>query len=143
MVLTTDNKSIELTYSTRNVVKMLDALGTNDIKTIVFDGLNKMDIRRLAVVIQQLASPRTYTVSEIYDFIDEYKANHGCSIKEIYTDIINDLNDNYFFDRKMSPEELAEVVRNPLATSMDDVVTQAVKDAVGKIAAEAITAPLT
>ncbi len=142
MILTTETRTIELTYSTRNVVKMLDALGTNDIKSIVFDGLNKMDARKLAIIIQQL-SGKNLSVAEIYDFIDAYKAEHECSIREIYTNIITDLNDNYFFDQKMSPEKLAELMSNPMITTMDDVVTQAVRDAVGKIASETIAAPLT
>lgn len=142
MILTTETKTIELTYSTRNVVKMLDALGTNDIKSIVFDGLNKMDARKLAIIIQQL-SGKNLSVAEIYDFMDAYKAEHSCSIREIYTNIITDLNDNYFFDQKMSPEKLAELMDNPMITTMDDVVTQAVRDAVGKIASETIAAPLT
>lgn len=142
MILTTETRTIELTYSTRNVVKMLDALGTNDIKSIIFDGLNKMDARKLAIIIQQL-SGKNLSVAEIYDFIDTYKAEHECSIREIYTNIITDLNDNYFFDQKMSPEKLAELMANPMITTMDDVVTQAVRDAVGKIASETIAAPLT
>ena len=143
MILTTENRTIELNLSTRNIVKMLDALGTNDIKSVVFDGLNRMDAKKLAVIMQQLAAPKVYSIPELYDFIDMYKSEHGCSIKEMYTSIISDLNENYFFDRKMMPEELSDLMNNPLATSMDEVVTQAVKDAVGRIATESIAAPLT
>lgn len=138
MTLATNEKSIELNYSTRNVVKILDAFETNNIKDVVFDGLNKMDVRKLAIIIQQLASPEKWLITDIYDFIDAYKTEHECTIKDIYVDIINDFNDNYFFDAKMTPEELEETIKNPLAIGMEEIMMRAVKQSIEQIATEKV-----
>lgn len=142
MILQTENKTISLKLSTRNVVNMLDAIGSNDIKTLVFEGLHKMDAKLLACVIGQLSEEKM-SLNDVYDFLDEYKSEKECSIREIYQNIIAELNDNYFFEKKIPAPELSELLSNPLMMGMDSVVQQAVKDAVGKIAQESVTAPLT
>lgn len=137
MTFITENNSIELKLTTRNVTKMLNALGTNDLKTIMFDGAGKMDAKIMAIIVQSLSgTPKS--IGEIYDFIDEYKRENKCSLKKMYELIITDFNENYFFDRLMSEEEITELINNPLITTMDGVVAQAVRDVVGKIAMDTI-----
>lgn len=143
MILNTEKKTIELKFSTRNVVRMLEAVKADDVKVLVFEGMHKMDTKLLANVIQQLAVTPERSLTDIYGFIDDYKAENECSIKDIYQMIITELNDNYFFDKKMSAEEVEELAKNPLMTGMDSIVQQAVRDAVGKIAQQSVLAPLT
>lgn len=119
-------------------MKILDAFETNNIKDVIFDGLNKMDVRKLAIIIQQLASPEKWSITDIYDFIDAYKAEHECTIKDIYVDIINDFNDHYFFDVKMTREELEETIKNPLAIGMEEIMMRAVKQSIEQIATEKV-----
>lgn len=141
MILQTGNKTISLKFSTRNIVNMLDAIGSNDVKTLVFNGLNKLDSKLLACIFCQLSEDKM-SVNEAYDFIDSYKSENECSIREIYQKIIVEINNNYFFEEKIPMPELSEMMSNPLMTGMDNVVQQAVRDAVGKIAQESMTAPL-
>lgn len=138
MILTTENKTITLSLKTRNVVRTLDLMGKTDIKKALFEGLNRADAKTLAQTLVGLSDERL-TVGEMYDFIDDYKAEHGCSVREIYADLITALNEKYFFGAKLSPEELENAFGNPITVDMDAVVEKIMEEMTRDAAKQSLT----
>ena len=109
MILSTNNVTHELILNNRNVVRMLDMLGTDDLSAAMLDGMNHVNTKKLATAIYALDRSNFKSVDEVYDFLDDYKAEHECTVREIYADLIREFNDHYFFDRKMTEKELRNI----------------------------------
>jgi len=140
MILSTNKVTHELILNNRNVVRMLDMLGTDDLSAAMLDGMNHVNTKKLATAIYALDRSNFKSIDEVYDFLDDYKAEHECTVREIYADLIREFNDHYFFDRKMTEKELTEWMNNPLAGRMDDILAEAAGKAIGSMAEEQFAA---
>lgn len=142
MILNTENKSYELTFSTRNIMRALDALGTRDIKEGMCKGMAATDPRPLVLFIQALVAGNP-TAGELYDFLDDYRRENGCTIASLYADVLNELNENYFFDRKLTGAEMASLLETPYLANLGGMMEEAMKNVIGQYAAGSAMAPAT
>lgn len=140
MILSTNKVTHELVLNNRSVVRMLDMLGTDDLSTAMLDGMNRVNVKKLAAAIHALDRNNFKSIDEVYDFLDDYKAEHECTVREIYAELIREFNDHYFFDRKMTEKELTEWMNNPLAGRMDDILAEAAGKAISGMAEEQFAA---
>lgn len=118
----------------RRMVAVLDALGAEDISDVIFTGAAKNDLRTLAVLVAGFTDAGN--AGQALDLLDDYRSS-GHTFRELYADIARALNEEYFFETRMTDGELAAALDNPLRTlNLDDMVRQATEDAVRTMAAQ-------
>ena len=147
MIIETKNKTINLVLKTRKIVDVANLLKNKNFEEVFMKAYSILDIEALSKIIFKLAEDENgksaFTTSNIvYDFIDDCRAE-GMTISELYGKIAEALNDEGFFKKKMSKEELQEVTSNPLLTmNTDKLLEKAVENAANKVVEKEIMAQI-
>ena len=142
MILETNSKKISLVYRTKNIVKVTNLLQGKNFEELYFKASNSNDIEALSKIIFAFAEDVDSGISafknsdEVYDFIDDYKAEKGKSYQDIFKEIAEDINEQGFFIKKMSEEELTERILNPLGLNMEEIIKNSTEKAVQTVATE-------
>ena len=126
MELRLHDKTYPLILTNRRMVAVLDALGADDISEVIFTGATKNDVRTLATLVAGFTDAGS--AGDVLDLLDGYR-RAGHTPAELYADLAKALNDDYFFARRMTDEELAAELANPLHTvDLDALVRQAAEE---------------
>lgn len=144
-VLETNNKRVTLELKTRKIVDIITLAGAKNFEDYFFKTLYNKDLKALSEIIYSLVKvsegeDRPFTSSTaVYDFIDEYKYEKNKCYEDIFNEIAEFINNEGFFNTKMSPEEL-ETKKNNLMTSMDmeKVMDTVLKDVSKEVAMDEI-----
>lgn len=142
MQLVTKNKTINLVIRTRKLVDIASALKGDNFEEVYFKAMNKLNLESLSKIIYLLAENEDKTNSfkiqtEVYDFIDDYKAETGKTYEDIYNEITEVINKEGFFNKKMSKEEIANKMNNPFGqVNLEDVVKTSAEKAITSVAQE-------
>lgn len=144
-VLETNNKRVTLELKTRKIVDIITLAGAKNFEDYFFKTLYNKDLKALSEIIYSLVKvsegeDRPFTSSTaVYDFIDEYKYEKNKCYEDIFNEIAEFINNEGFFNTKMSPEEL-EAKKNNLMTSMDmeKVMDTVLKDVSKEVAIDEI-----
>ncbi len=141
MELKTKNKSIELVFTTRKIVKISSLLQGKNFEELYFKAMNEGDLDALSKIIYTFAEnvengARAFANSEeVYDFVDDYKKENDKTYEEIFDEIAEVINAEGFFKKKMSKKELTEKKSNPLSgLDMNNVIKQSAEKAMTKMA---------
>lgn len=145
LVLETSNKRITLSLKTRKIVDIITLAGAKNFEDYFFKTLYNKDLKALSEIIYSLVEVsegenRPFASSTaVYDFIDVYKYEKNISYADIFDSLAEFINNEGFFNTKMSPEEL-EAKKNNLMTSMDmeKVMDSVLKDVSKEVAKEEI-----
>lgn len=142
MKLETSSKSINLVLKTRKIVSIANALKNKKFEEAFFTALRECEIEALSKIIFILAEDENgknpFSGSEeVYDFIDEYKAEKNKTYVDIYNDIAKVINEEGFFNMKMTEKEL-EAKTNDLMSSvnLEDIIKSATEKATVNVMAE-------
>ena len=128
MVLETSNKKVNLVLRTRKIVDITKKLDGKNFEEVYFKAVNEYDLEALSRIIYLLAENEKKedafkNSSEVYDFLDDYKAEKKKTFKDIFEEIAEDINKEGFFNSKMTKEELQEKISNPLSSmNMNEVI---------------------
>lgn len=139
MIIETKNKTINLVLKTRKIVDIANLLKNKNFEEALTKAYAICDREALSKIIFKLAENEdgksTFTTSdEVYDFIDDCRVE-GITANDLYEKIVEALNDEGFFKKKMSKKELKEMTSNPLSTmNMNDLVQKSAESAMSKIA---------
>ena len=148
MILETNNKKINLVYRTRNIVKVTNLLQGKNFEELYFKASNTNDIEALSKIIFVFAEEIDSGLSafksseEVYDFIDNYKSENKKSYQDLFKEIAEDINEQGFFIKKMTEEELINKIMNLLGVNMEEIIKSSTEKAVQNIATEELKVSL-
>jgi len=146
MNLETKFKKIILVFTTRKLVLISNMYKGKSFEDLYFKALNEGDLEALSKIVYVFAENENgekafKTNDEIYDFIDDYKAENDKSYEDIFREVAEAVNDEGFFKKKMTKEELNQKISNPLSSiNMDEVIKQSAEKAISKVAEQQIIA---
>lgn len=142
MLLETKNKKINLVLRTRKIADIAKKLEGKNFEDVYFKAMNEFDLEALSKIIYILAENEDKTnafknSTDVYDFLDEYMFENKKTYKEIFEEIAKDINEEGFFNSKMSQKELKDKMSNPLSSmNMDDIIKNSAEKAISKVAEE-------
>lgn len=142
MILETKNKKINLVPRTRKIADIAKKLEGKNFEEVYFKAMNEFNLEALSKIIYILAENEDKTSSfnnniEVYDFLDDYIAENNKTYKDIFEDIAKDINEEGFFNSKMTQKELKDKMSNPLSSmNMNEVIKSSAEKAINKIAEE-------
>lgn len=142
MELKTKNKTIVLVFTTRKIVNISNVLKGKNFEDLYFSAMNEGDLNALSKIIFTFAEDKNgikaFNSSEdVYEFIDDYKAENNKSYEEIFEDLAEVINKEGFFNKKMTAKELKAKMSNPLSSvNMNDVIKNSAEKAIAKVAEE-------
>lgn len=145
MILETKNKTINLVLRTRKIVDIANTLKNKNFENAFFKAINEKDLDALSKIIYTLAEDEKGEHSfknsgEVHDFMDDYKKENNKSYDDIYKEIAKMINEEGFFNCKMTEEELDQMISNPLSQiNLDKLMERAVEKAMTSIAEIEIT----
>lgn len=142
MLLETKNKKINLVSRTRKIADIAKKLEGKNFEDVYFKAMKEFDIEALSKIIFILAENEDKTnafkdILDVYDFIDDYMAENNKTYKDIFEEIAKDINEEGFFNMKMTEEQIQEKISNPLSSmNMDELIKNSAEKAIAKVAAE-------
>lgn len=142
MELKTKNKTIVLVFTTRKIVNISNILKGKNFEDLYFSAMNEGDLNALSKIIFTFAEDKNgvkaFNSSEdVYEFIDDYKAENNKSYEEIFEDLAEVINKEGFFNKKMTQKDLKAKMSNPLSSvNMNDVIKNSAEKAIAKVAEE-------
>ena len=140
MILETKNKKINLVLRTRKIADIAKKLEGKNFEDVYFKAMNEFDIEALSKIIFILAENEDKTSAfksntDVYDFIDDYMEENKKTYKDIFTEIAKDINEEGFFNSKMTKEQLEEKMSSPLSSmNMNEVIKNSAEKAIAKVA---------
>ena len=142
MILETKNKTINLVLKTRKIVSIANSLSNKNFEDAYFKAVQNNDLNALSKIIYTLAEDNDGKHSfkssdEVYDFLDDYRVEKEKSYEDIFRELTEVINEEGFFIKKRTKEELTEMISNPLSgTNMNELVQKSAEKAISKIAEE-------
>lgn len=146
MEFKTKFKTINLVFTTRKIVNISKTLGGKNFEDLYFKAMNENDLDALSKIIFVFAEDEAgiksfKTSDEVYDFIDDYKAESNKSYADIFNEIAEVINEEGFFKEKISKKELKQRVLNPLSgINMEEIVKTSAEKAISKLAEQEVIA---
>ena len=140
MILETKNKKINLVLRTRKIADIAKKLNDKNFEDVYFKAMNEFDLESLSKIIYTLAENEDKTnafksSTDVYDFLDDYMAENNKTYKDIFTEIAEDINEEGFFNNKMSKKELKDKMSNPLSSmNMNEVIKNSAEKAITRVA---------
>ena len=140
MILETKKQKINLVLRTRKIADIAKKLGGKNFEDVYFKAVNEFDLEALSKIIYMLAENEDKTSSfknntEVYDFIDDYMAENDKTYKAIFEEIAEAINEEGFFNSKMTKKDLKDKMTNPLSSmNMNEVIKNSAEKAITKVA---------
>lgn len=142
MILETSKNKIEIRLTTRRVIDLIRKIGGKNLEETYFKALNECDVEILAKIIYYFAEPadgsnKAFASEEsVYDFIDDLIKEHNKTYADIFKEISVEVNEQGFFNSKMTAEEL-EKKSGDLMSSIN--LNEVMKGTIEKVATEIAT----
>lgn len=142
VTLINKGKEFKLVPRTRKVVNLTEKLNEKNLNDLIFKGLNDDDIKVIAEIIKSFAenedSNSTFTsLEDVYDFIDEWKLENSKTLNDLYEKVIEVTNEMGFFKKKMTEEEIAKMMENPIPMlNLKEIATNSAQKIMDEIAKE-------
>ena len=99
MELKTKNKNIILVFTTRKIVNISNILKGKNFEELYFKAMNEADLDALSKIIYTFAEDsengaKSFKTSEdVYDFLDDYKAENNKTYEEIFNELAEAINE--------------------------------------------------
>lgn len=135
-------KEFKLIPRTRKVIDLTDRLKTKNLNELIFGGLTDVNLKVLAELIKSFAEyedskPVFSSLTVVYDYLDDLKAEEDTSYEEIYKEVIKVTNEMGFFKKKMDEKELETAINSPMINiDFQEIVKESAQKAVDTIAQE-------
>ena len=140
MILETNNKKINLVLRTRKIADIAKKLEGKNFEDIYFKAMSEFDLDALSKIIYTLAETDDKAnafknSTEVYDFIDDYMAENNKTYKDIFEEIAEAINEEGFFNSKMTKAQLKEKMSSPLSSmNMNELIKNSAEKAIAKVA---------
>ena len=142
MIMNTLKLQIELRLTTRKIINLTDKYKNKNLGELYFKASNDVSEKALAEVINAFAeidgkNPFSGDINKVYDFIDEYKKENNKTYEDIYKEIAEVINNEGFFSKKMTVEELEVAMSNPMSSiNMEETMKTVVEKVAMEVAQE-------
>ncbi len=140
MELKTSQKKITLVFTTRKIVSISNQLKGKNFEDLYFKAMNENDLDALSKIIYIFAEDaengaKSFGKSEeVYEFLDDYKKENDKSYEDIFKELADAINEEGFFNSKMTKKELTDKISNPLSTiNMNELVKNSAEKAIEKV----------
>ena len=134
------NKEIRLVITTRRIVLVEEKTMTENFEELYFNAMSKLNKKVLAQILLVFAEDNEgkdafKELDEVYDFIDVYKKENNKSYLDIFKEVAEVINEEGFFNTKMTIEEIEQRISDPLsAMKLDDMIQPSIEKAITEIA---------
>lgn len=141
-IIKAKDKEIKMVPTTRKVVELTERLKTKNLNELIFRGYNDVDIKLLAEILRAFAEDENEknafsSLNVVYDFMDDWKQENKKSYKDLYSEVIEVVNEMGFFKEKMTEKELKAIMNNPIGTiDLNKMLETSTQKLVDKIAEE-------
>lgn len=120
MILIVNDKEYTFTATMKKIVTINKKYKISNLRDTFFKALNNVDFEFLAELLISLADEETYNsfnkdLNHVYDLMESYVKEKNSTYEELYKMVADEINDNSFFGKKMSEEEMKKEMKNPLA----------------------------
>ena len=139
MKLETKKQTIELVFRTKKIVDITRKAGCKNFEEVYFKAMKDYDIVALSQIIYSIAENQEKknpfrNSEEVYDFIDDYLKENNKSYEEMFEELAEAINEEGFFMKKRSKEELIAEILNPLSNiDMDKLVKNSAEKAFSQV----------
>ncbi len=141
-ILKTEDKEFKLIPRTRKVVELTEKLKAKNLNDLIFTALNETNIKILAEIIKSFAEDENgksvfSSLDKVYDFIDSWKEENEKNYTDLFSEVIEVVNEMGFFKKKMTKEELESSIKNPVPTlDIQELMKNSAQKAMDEIAQE-------
>lgn len=142
MILKAGNKTVELKYKTRSIVNLTNTLKGTSFEELFFKASSENNVEALSQIILEFAKDpdngsRSFNnVDDVYNFLDDYMEDTGCTYQDIFANIAKSVNEAGFFNKKMSEEDLINKLETHFSIDMNELVTKTAEKAMLELATE-------
>ena len=141
MILETNNKTVEVVLKTRKIVRVANLLKVKSFEDVFFKAIQEKDIETLSkmlLIFCEIDGKECFkNASDVQDFIDDYKKEKNKSYNDIFNELAEVINEEGFFIKKMTKEEMKEMISSPLSgINTQELVQKSAEKAITKIAEE-------
>ena len=141
-ILKIGDKEFKLVPRTRKVVELTERLKAKNLNDLIFTALNETNVKILAEIIKSFAEDEDgkfvfSSLDKVYDFIDSWKEENGKNYTDLFSEVIEVVNEMGFFKKKMTKEELESAIKNPMPTlDLQEIMKNSAQKAMDEIAQE-------
>ena len=127
-ILKAKDKEYKIVPRTRKIVELTESKKSKNLNELIFTGLYDGNVKVLAELIKAFAEkeddkPAFNSISNVYDFIDDWKQENDKDYKDLYKEVIEVINEEGFFKEKMSEKELeAAMDTTGINLNMDNLI---------------------
>lgn len=139
MILEIENKKIELRFTTRKIIALTKELKNKNLSELYFKALAEEDIEKLIKIFQNFAEDVNGQVAfkkfeDACEFIDEYMKETKKTYNDLYNELGNAINEEGFFQKRYSKEELEKQKVNLLYNlDMNELIQKSVVEEMQKL----------
>ena len=133
MILKTEKKEVSLRLTTKRIVDLTSKLRGKNLSECYFKMVREQNLEHLAIALMTFCEDENgklafSNIEEVYDFIDDYKKENNLTYENILDDLTKEINNEGFFQKKYSEEELQDLKESYLSgLDMSEIVQQAVQ----------------
>lgn len=142
MKLETSKLSIDLVVKTKKIVDIKNALGNKNFEEGIFQAQKECDREALSKIIYTLAEGEGnikpfISSTVVYDFMDDYMKENKKTYEDIYKEVMEVINSQGFFNKKMTEEQLNSKLTDPTSSiNMDTLIEKAAGKAMEAVVVE-------
>ena len=139
MILETKNKTVNLVLKTRKIVSIANSLNNKNFEDAYFKAVQNNDLNALSKIIFTLAEDNDgkhcfKSSDEVYDFLDDYRVEKEKTYDDIFKELTEVINEEGFFKKKMTTEELQEKISNLMSSiNIESIIKNATEKATTNI----------
>lgn len=114
MILKHENKEYSFTATMKKLVAMNKKFEVKNFRDAFFKAYGEIDFEFLANVLVALCDE---SISEdiAYSLMEDFTKDNDSDYEALYMKIADEINDKSFFGKKMSKEEMTNLMSNPLS----------------------------
>ena len=142
MIMKTSNQEVNIVLKTRKIAKLTDKLKGNNLNEIFFKGLRDCNPTTLGIFIEAFAENSEGkdsfgSILNVYDFIDDYRKENEKSYEDIYKELAVEINNQGFFNKKMTEKELETAMKDPIGDiNINEIVNKVAEKEIGTVVQE-------
>lgn len=138
MIMRTEKQTVELRITIKKIINLTEKCKGKNLSDLYFKLSNELSEKGLAEIIFAFGEIEgknafNYDINKVYDFMDVYMRENKKTCEDIYKEIAEVINEEGFFPKKMTKEELESKLNNPMS-SID--IEETMKNAVDKVMTE-------
>lgn len=142
-ILKIKEKEVMLNATMKKIAIITQKNKGKNLKDTFFKAQYEVNFLYLAQIIMNLAESqdgKNYfngDINKVYDFMEQWVEFNKKDYQELFKIVAEEINDKSFFGKKLTAEEMKELMENPLASfDMNQVIEKTAQSVLGEAVAE-------